>query len=247
MRMKDGALMVYKVFDVHSHIVPNVDDGSLNVDMSINMLRTAYKQGVRSIMCTSHDSCILDTYIKNLNKLQKRVIKENVDIKLYRGCEIYCDGNNTNEIINKLNSGNILTMNKTKYVLIEFNPCEIANIILRCVKNICSAGYIPIIAHTERYFELSMCSKYITLLQEYGCLFQINAYSIVNESDQEIKSFAIKLLNRKVVSFIGSDAHRTNHRNYIINDGINYIYNHYDSEYAKDVCYRNAQYMLNLN
>ena len=247
MRMKDGALMDRKIVDIHSHIIPHVDDGSLSLNMSIEMLRKAYEQGVRSVVCTSHDSCSTKSYIKNFKELQKQAAIENINIKLYYGCEMYCDDDIVEEIIDELNHGNILTLNGTKYVLIEFNPYETADVILECIKRISLAGYIPVLAHTERHFGLSMESKYISSLQEYGCLFQVNAYSIVNESDKTIKSFAIKLLNEKAISFIGSDAHRTNHRPYMINSGVDYIYRNCDIEYANDICYRNAQHLLNLN
>lgn len=239
--------MTCKVFDIHSHIVPSVDDGSLSVEMSIEMLRNAYKQGVRGVVCTSHDSCSTKNYIERFNELQKQARAENIDIKLYRGCEIYCDEDVVKELIDELNAKNILTINGTKYVLIEFNPYETAGVILECAKSIYFAGYVPILAHTERHYGLSMEPKYIDSLKQYGCLFQVNAYSVVEESDKIIKNFARQLLNKKLITFIGSDAHRTNHRPYMIDSGIDYIYKYCDAEYASDICYRNARRILNLN
>jgi len=239
--------MICKVFDIHSHVVHGVDDGSLNVEMSIDMLRDAYKQGVRTIVCTSHNSCNTKNYIKNFNELQKQVKIENINIKLYRGCEVYCEDDIIEELIDELNDRSILTINGTNYVLIEFNPYETADVILKCVKNISLAGYIPILAHIERHYGLSMEPKYINMLQQYGCLFQINAYSIVEESDKLIRNFARKLLYERLITFIGSDAHRSNRRPYMIDSGVDYIYKYCEVEYAKDICYRNAQQILDLN
>lgn len=239
--------MKHKVYDIHSHIVPGVDDGSLNTEMSIQMLRHAYNQCVYCIVCTSHDTCEMNNYIENFNNLQEQASVENININLYHGCEIYCDNYIVKDIINELDNGNLLTINDTNYVLIEFNPYETADVILNCIKSISMAGYIPILAHTERYYCLSMEPQYINTLKHYGCLFQINAYSIVEESDKLIKDFAKKLLNKKLITFIGSDAHRSNRRPYMIDSGVNYIYKYYDAEYAKDICYRNAQHILNLN
>lgn len=239
--------MIWRVFDTHSHIVPGVDDGSLNVTMSIELLRNAYKQGVCDIICTSHRGCDIVNYVKNLKQLQKQIKNRGININLYYGCEIYCDDYIIEDIIKDLNYGNILSLNGTKYVLIEFDPYETADIIFKCVQSILKAGYIPIIAHTERHFGLLMEPKYINRLQERGCLFQLNAYSIVNEHDKIIKEFAIRLLKEKVISFIGSDAHRTNHRPYMIRHGISYIYKHCDIKYANDICYKNAQRLLSSN
>jgi protein-tyrosine phosphatase len=244
--MKGGAFMTHKVLDIHSHIIPGVDDGSVNFDMSIEMIQNAYNQGVRGIVCTSHDNCKVREYKINFLNLQKEMKSKNIDVNLYYGSEVYCDDYIVDEIIDNLNKGNILTINGTKYVLVEFDPYETAEVIFECVKKIINAGYLPIIAHTERCFGLSMDQKYVWLLQECGCLFQANAYSFVDESDKLIKSFAVKLLNEKRISFIGSDAHRTNHRPYMINNGINYIHMHCDIEYANAICYKNAKEMLDL-
>lgn len=245
--MKGGNLMNNMICDIHAHIVPGVDDGARNLEMSIAMLRRAYEQGVRNIVCTSHSDSDMNKYFQNLKLLRAQVHKENIDIILYPGCEIYCGYDPIENIINGLNQGIIPTINGTKYVLIEFSPYATANLILQDVQNICDAGYIPILAHTERHLGLMMEPKYIPLLQNHGCLFQVNAYSLQDTDDTQIKSFARDLLRRKIVSFIGSDAHRTDHRPYVINNGIDYIHKHCDAEYANDICYRNAQQMLNLN
>jgi protein-tyrosine phosphatase len=244
--IKGGVLMTHKVFDIHSHIIPGVDDGSLSLNMSIEMIRNAYEQGVRGIVCTSHDNCNINKYMNGFRDLKRKVKSESIDVSLYCGCEIYCNNYIINNIIDKLNWGDILTINGTRYVLIEFDPYETASVILECVKKIILSGYSPILAHTERYLSLSMNPKYIMALQEYGCLFQVNAYSFVNESNMKIKTFARKLLSKNIISFIGSDAHRTNHRPYDINNGIDYIYARCSQEYANSICYKNAKEMLDL-
>ena len=76
---------------------------------------------------------------------------------------------------------------------------------------------------------------------------QINAYSLVDETNENIKRHARKLLKEKCVTFIGSDAHRTDHRAYMIKHGIDYIYNNCDVAYANDICYKNAERVLNMN
>lgn len=239
--------MEIEVCDIHSHVVYKVDDGSWNIDMSIKMLRSAYKQGVRNVICTSHDTCNFKDYMENFINLKKRIELDGIDIKLYCGYEVYADDYIIDDVIDKLNNGELLTINETRYVLLEFYPDECSDVILQCIKAIASSGYTPILAHTERCSNLSKEYNYISLMQEYGCLFQINAYSIVNESNKAIKKLARKLLKEKRVSFIGSDAHQEHHRPYNMTDGINYIYKNCDVEYAKDICYRNAKKMLNLN
>ena len=101
-----------------------------------------------------------------------------------------------------------------------------------------------VLAHIERYSVLDGEDDVIVQLKELGCLFQINAYSLVNEKYERIRNFARKLLAQKLVDFIGSDAHRVNHRPPEILTGVDYIYDNCDEEYADAVCFRNAERML---
>lgn len=247
MHIRNGDLKVtHKIHDIHSHILYGVDDGAKNLNMSIEMLRSAYEQGARSVVCTSHSGSDIEQYFKNLNTLRTQFKKENVNIDLYSGCEIYCDSENINTVITELNNKLIPTINNTQYILVEFFPYARADEIVDCVKQLCKHNYKIIIAHVERCLDLFKEEKWIPMLQQLGCYFQINAYSIFDERDLRIKTFAQKLLKEKSVTFLGSDAHRTTHRPYMIQNGLNYVYENCDEEYAKDICYRNAESLLNI-
>ena len=74
-----------------------------------------------------------------------------------------------------------------------------------------------------------------------GCLFQINVYSIVKENDEAVKAYARKMLKEEKVSFIGSDAHRSDHRPPDVAEGLKYIYDNCSKEYADKICWKNAQ------
>ena len=134
----------------------------------------------------------------------------------------------------------------TEYVLVEFSPYVYISEMTYCLKYLLDYGYIPVIAHVERYYALHGTTQWINILRKMGCLFQVNAYSFIDEGNEKIKKFARTLLKDRYISFIGSDAHRTNHRPYAIKNGIDYIYANCDEKYAKDICYRNAKNMLNI-
>lgn len=244
--MINGGKMIYKICDIHSHIVPAVDDGASNLNMSIEMLHMAYKQGTRDIICTSHNGSDIKKYYHNLKALQRAVEMENIGINLYVGCEVYCNVNIIEDIITGLKNKTIPAINGTRYVLVEFDPYESVNNIVYCVNKLLKHDYIPIIAHIERCLNLFTESAQILNLQNMGCLFQINAYSLQGETDMRIKTFARKLLKEKYITFIGSDSHRINHRTYMIKNGVDYIYRHCDIGYAKDICYRNAENILKI-
>ena len=238
--------MKYKIFDIHTHVVPSYDDGAINLSMAIEMLKIAHSQGARDIICTSHNGYGINRYYTNFTILQQELTKENIDINLYDGCEIYCSTYIVESILSEIDSGEIPTLNGTEYILVEFSPYTNLNEITYCVNKLSDAGYKIIIAHVERYFNLfNNGYDWIYDFQKEGHLFQVNAYSLQDTHDEQIKRIARRLLKLKAITFIGSDAHRTNHRNYNITNGIKYIYEHCDVEYADNICYKNASILLN--
>lgn len=238
--------MKNKICDIHAHIVPAIDDGAIDLNMGIEMLRSAYKQGVRSIVCTSHSYCYIERYAKNLEILNAWAKREDIDIDLYSGCEVYANLYAIEDLVACLDKKIFPTINGTKYVLMEFNPSTSANEIVSYIAELHKYGYKTILAHTERYPNLFEDYRWIPTLQQEGCLLQVNAYSFKNESKKQIRDFARKLLSEKRITFIGSDAHRTTHRPYAVQDGVCDIYENCDAEYAKDICYRNAERILNI-
>ena len=101
-----------------------------------------------------------------------------------------------------------------------------------------------IIAHVERYFEFHNDENIIRQLEELDCLLQINVYSIVKEADEGIRAYARKMLKEEKISFIGSDAHRSNHRPPDVIDGLKYIYDNCSIEYADKICWGNAETVI---
>lgn len=236
----------YKVFDIHAHIIPGVDDGATDFNMAMDVIYMAYLQGTTNIVCTSHDGYNTKQYFRNLKVLQQRIDKANIGITLHPGCEVYCCAGDMEYIVADLYNNIIPTINGTEYVLVEFDTHVKASEMVYCLKYLTERGYKPVIAHVERYHVLHTSKQLIMLLQNMGCLFQVNAYSFIDTEDKQIKSFAQNLLKEKYISFIGSDTHGTDYRPYTIQNGINYIYEKCDMQYAKDICYLNAKNILNM-
>lgn len=231
--------------DTHGHYLPGIDDGSSNIEMSVAMIKKAYEQGIRDIVCTSHSWGYTSKYSESFEMLQKRLKDETLDVMLYKGCEVACDERTLPVIIDRIESGELLTVANSKYILLEFKQNVEGIEILRCVKQLIElTDCVPIIAHIERYYNLHEDSHTIEILTNWNIPIQINAYSLVEEKKETIKAFARKLLEEKLVTFVGSDAHRTTHRPVNVQTGVEYIYASCDEEYAKDVCFRNAEKML---
>lgn len=237
--------MIHRMADVHAHVVPCVDDGPNCMETAIRMLRASYEQGVRDIICTSHSWGDHEDYQKNFYALQKSAFDAGMEIRLHRGCEIDASDEDMGEIARAVERGRYHTLGKSDYVLLEFDRYTGTEELLTAIKQ-----YIElrnnhiVIAHLERLYCLHEDDETISLLQSMGCLFQLNAYSLVEEQKESTRNFARRMVAQQRITFLGSDAHRMEHRPPNVTSGVEYIYQHCDAEYADDVCYKNAEEIL---
>lgn len=231
------------IIDIHTHILYGVDDGAKTIDESILLLDSEIKQGATTVFVTPHSFAFDDDHEKvyrNFDKLKGKAKRElNPSIKLYLGCEIYCDQFCVDDVIDKLINHIYPTMNGTEYILIEFDSeggsKEEA---LYCINKLVEANYIPIIAHAERYHWIQM--QAIKEMKEIGAKIQINAYSIANEKDKNIQKRTHDLLIKRYADFIGSDTHRLNHRPPIIQSGMDALKLRISKEYENRIKKENA-------
>lgn len=189
--------------DLHNHILYNIDDGSMNYQDSIKLLKDLENRGVTEIVVTPH--YIIGTKY-NSNNEQKRALinklQSKTKIKLYIGNEVFLD----NGIIDHIKNDEISTINNSKYLLIEFPLNEkmtyASNIIFELRKN----DIIPIIAHPERYHYLSLLD-FENLINE-GCLLQGNITSLTNKYGKKAKHNLKLLLQKHMIHVLGTDTHQ---------------------------------------
>ncbi len=195
------------MIDFHSHILPNIDDGSRNMEMSTKILEEAKQVGFTKIISTSHYieqyyETDENTRIELLEDLRKNT--QNLGIELYLGNEIYV----SNEIVQFIKSKKASTINNTRYVLFELplnvKPMNAKEVVYRLIEN----GYIPVIAHPERYSYVKEDILYAKELAEMGTLFQSNYGSIIGLYGGKAKDTLKKLLKEDLIQFLGSDVHR---------------------------------------
>ncbi len=191
--------------DIHNHLLPFLDDGSNSISDSVSLVKDLYKAGVTDIIFTPHYKEL--TYEPSIKKINdsyenfKLVLKdEKLPINLYLGQEIYVKDN----IYSNLENKKVLTMNNTKYVLIEFNYYEETDV-GEYVYNLVQKGYKPIIAHVERYRYLDFSS--LSTLKELGALIQVNTQCITGKYGAQLKKRALKAIKDGYVDFVASDIH----------------------------------------
>ena len=194
--------------DIHTHVIPYVDDGSPDLYTSINMIKHEISIGVTDIICTPHH--IYKTYEKSVEEikqafqiLKEAVEKENLPINLYLGQEIYFT--HKENILEMLKKGELLTLNNSNKVLLEFSFTREPEDLMEIVYNFHLNGYQVIIAHVERY-EWMTYPKVVALRSE-GALIQINSDSYLGYTSWKEKRFVRKLLKNNLVDYVASDTH----------------------------------------
>ncbi|MDU2354613.1 MAG: CpsB/CapC family capsule biosynthesis tyrosine phosphatase [Anaerococcus sp.] len=197
------------MIDIHNHIVYGVDDGSRNLDESIKMVELYKKAGFDQIIATSHYD--KSRYTVDANEIKEKVSiindeieKRTLDFKVYPGHEIQVEL----DMIKKIKSGDLLTLNNSRYVLCELSFVNKPTFLKDLFYNLELEGYVPIIAHVERYPYVENNIEWLEDFIKMGALIQINYSSI--KSNYEITR---ELLERNMVHIIGTDSHQSEWRN----------------------------------
>lgn len=227
-----GNKMQYDGFyDVHIHLLPGVDDGSKSMEMTIEMLKRAYEQGVRNLIATPHYVCGRKnaSYEKRselLEDVKKEASKIADDLNIYMGNELYY----SEGIIEELKEGRAATMCGSKYVLVEFPTNIPYKELYRGMRRFFDAGYRPILAHVERYDCLYKNMDQINELLELGSTVQMNAESLIGGFLDGRASFCRKVLTQGMVHLLGSDAHAIEYRAPIMLDTVRFLEKKHVSE-----------------
>ena len=196
--------------DIHAHILPQVDDGAADWEDSAGLLEAAARQGFGHIIATPHFNrksgldLIMGKYEK-LELLGKERNPEPVGISL--GQEIlYFE-----DITEYLDQGKALTLAGSRYVLVEFMPEDSAAVILRGTRRLLERGYLPVIAHGERYHSLFEKGRLKELIRSGGYI-QINYSSLAGNMLSPVTRWCRRQLLEGNVHFLATDMHRMNYR-----------------------------------
>jgi len=195
--------------DMHSHVLPGIDDGAKTPEDSIILIRKMIELGIKKIIATPH--IMVDFYrntpetINNaLNILKAELIKENIDIPVEAAAEHYFD--ETFEA--RVDERKLLTMGDN-YALFEFSFINKPPNAITVIQKMNDMGYKPILAHPERYPYMDL--EQFKNLHTWGCNFQLNTISLTGYYGREAKRMAESLIDNELVDFISSDMHHPKH------------------------------------
>lgn len=237
-----------KTVDLHAHITWNVDDGIQTKEETIQALQMAKNDGITDIVLTPHfipgrfKQSDFDEITEAINECIQEAKK--FDIQAYSGCELFLN----EDYLEMIDSKCFHSLNQTNYVLVEFDVRKEMNenndaeeklyeLILR--------GYIPVIAHVERYFHGNIDLKRVQEWMNMGCVIQVNRTSLMRKKSMS-NTNAIELIENNLVQIIATDTHSSSgNRICKMSDAYDFIKNEYGEHTADLLCRINAKHILN--
>lgn len=199
------------MIDIHTHILPGIDDGAQDIYDTLEMASMAAEIGVTAMVATPHcnipgmfDNYFGDAYVEVFKQASEAIRREGIPVKLLPGMEAFA----TYDLPDLLVDGKIMPLNQSRYVLIEFSfeeDPDYASDILRRVK---AVGGNPVIAHAERYEFIQEDPSLVWKWRNLGYVIQVNKASFLGKFGSRAQNTAYRLLRHNLVSVVASDAHR---------------------------------------
>ena len=220
------------MIDIHSHILPRLDDGARSLEESVQMCWMGYQDGVRKVVATPHtlngiyqnDRPIILTKVRELNTILNKINQLNemeeldpIDIVVLPGADVHFSEN----IIRQLGEGRAITIGDGgRFLMLEFPsqgiPYRVEDILFQLI----SRRIIPIISHPERNLEIGNRPKRYYEMIRMGCLGQVTALSLKGGFGSAVKRVAEKLIERRLIHFVASDSHSTDARPPVLSDAL---------------------------
>lgn len=228
------------LIDIHCHILPQVDDGSADIEMTRRMLQTAWSEGIDTIIATPHYHPVrgkndIQAWRKAYHMTQQIAGEIDPRMRILAGCELlYRQGAE-----DLLREGILWTMAGSRYVLTEFPSDSGGRYITDSLKSLRRNGFYPILAHAERYPDLADPER-IGHLIDAGVYIQVNADTVVRSKSLLHGRFIRTLLKKRYVHFVSTDAHDDRRRPPLMRECKAYITKWCGASYARELCEANA-------
>ena len=227
------------MIDIHTHILPGLDDGCENLEQALFLLKEAKNQGVTDLFLTPHRRMYYNADMALIKEKYQLVCEkakeEGIDVNLYYGQELFVDKNFKKVLLDK----EVVGLGGSNILLLEFDYFKNTDIAEVCYEAKCM-GYIPICAHAERY-------NYFTIedaveVKDVGGLIQINAGSLIKKLARKEYKKAVKLFDEKLVDFVASDTHFTRENKLL--SAKEFVAKRYGEKMASDVFINNAREII---
>lgn len=229
------------IFDIHSHLLPGVDDGSPSMKDSMRLVREQIEDGVTEMILTPHYR--LDWFhepkeriISVYHEFCKALDAEGIQMPTHLGHEAH----DAEGMLKEVTEGRVLTLSGTRYFLLELSWGKHNEKIVNDVKDYVASGYIPIIVHYERFSYKT--AEEVLALRNAGALFQVNAYSLLAAESILNRDFTLWMLDEGLADFIATDYHLGKYRK--TKEAYQLIGERYGNEKRDQFFYRRAKEMF---
>lgn len=231
------------MIDIHTHILPGVDDGAPNIEMSLKMLRQAQNDGIKAVVLTPHilntsDLDNEDSYFHLYHELVEAAADENIRLDIFLGCELYVQPEMPlDKKMATLNNNGI-------YFLVEFPMGTIPRFVAEKFFNIITNGMIPVIAHPERNMGFLKRRELAYEFVKRGALLQVNSGSLLGQFGSNSKALTFELIEHNLVHFVASDCHNASTRKCMLRKARKIVIERWGREMAEALFTKNAQLVL---
>ncbi len=231
------------MIDIHCHLLFGVDDGAKTIKDSIAMLQDVKKQGVDAMILTPHyrhgmfayDRRMVDTHFQELLAYAKQA-----GMRIYPGCEYHVNS----KITDYIRSGRCHTMADTNYVLMEYSYETEYSYIESTTREMIFRGYIPVVAHVERYACMMEEPSNAAELRKAGALVQVNCDAVLGLDGRRVKKYTKRLLTQGWVDFLASDCHGLEQRACHMGKCYDYVTKKYGEDVARRLMETNPNKIL---
>ncbi|MCX6984398.1 MAG: hypothetical protein NT118_06540 [Lentisphaerae bacterium] len=235
------------LIDIHSHILPDLDDGSADIAASVEICRAVINQGVGAIIATPHAfdhvfNISITSRDQTLGVLRRELDRQNLKINIFTGFECRING----DLIETLKEQPGYTLcGNGKYFLLEFDPLLIPPDFEHFLFSAQLRGLQPILVHPERHKEISRNINLLENFIERGLQIQLTAGSVIGLFGFETQDIALKMIKRNFVHYVASDIHPTGGGNYKFREAYNHVCDLSGENVADNLFCRNPMQILN--
>lgn len=232
--------------DLHCHLLPGIDDGSKNMDISLRLAREATENGVTHALLTPHHMNgryvnHKQDVIRRTKEFQEQLKAHNIPLTVFPGQEVRING----QLLDALDKDDILFADTAgKYMMLEFPDDDVPNYTSRMIFDIQQCGITPVIVHPERNTKIMAEPDQIYQLLEKGCLSQITASSYVGTFGKKVENFSRQLIEAGQGYVFASDAHDLPGRKYEMRQAFHKLRHEFGQELA-DQYQQNARSIIN--
>ncbi len=233
------------MIDIHTHVLPGIDDGAQNIDESIEILEALQRQGVTELVATPH--IITGVYnnsdqviSEKISLLKEAIIQHGLNITLHKGAELYCEP----EIVENVMEQN-LTLAGSNYILIESDlerfPANFEETLFSFQQN----GFRPVLAHAERFVPFMNDLDSLLSIINRDIYVQMNSGSLLGVYGNTVKNTALEMLHLEAVHIIASDVHGLKKRPILMKDAYDLVNQTLSEDKAEILFYENPMRIIN--